>query len=752
MPTAVIGRDDELDVIEAFLDALDGGPRALVLSGEPGIGKTVLWETGVAEAKERFACVLSCRGVEAEASLSFAGLSELLGPVLEETAPALLPPRRRALEIALLIAEPGDAPPDPHAIGLAVLDVLRILAAGGSVLVALDDVQWLDLASAGALQLALRRLRDEPVGLLATLREAPGVTEPFDCERLLPPGQLVRLRLGPLGVLPLHQLLKGRLGLELARPELSRLSEMTGGNPFYALELGRELARSEARPEAGRSLRIPGSLAALLGQRLERLPEQVRAVLLIASATARPTADVVAAAHGDSDEGFAALELAAREGVVVLDGPRVRFAHPLLASVCYGQAPLWRQRAVHEALAATVPDVEERSRHLALAAQGPDSRVAAELDAAAQHAASRGATAAAAELAELAARLTPLESPEEHRRRRSQAAWFHRFAGDFERATTIWEALLAEKISGGIERADVLYALATLGVADIPTRIRLCEEAMAEAADDDARVVHILGFLAITRGVGGDVPQGLADAREGLERAERLGDPALLATALAHLGLPEWWALEITPGLLERGVQIEHDLERPLLFHDSPTFISTIQLINLDELDLARERLEELEREALASGDESKRQFVLLQLIVLEWHAGNWANALDHAVAAAELADQTHERQFASMVGLNKALVELDLGLVDRARASAEKGLACAREVGDKVFVISNRACLGRIEVAAGDLEAAAAYLRDLPAELLATGHRFPSNSGIDPWSEAIEVLVALGELERARS
>src|SRR5215470_14412564 len=148
MAGAVIGRDEELAAIGAFLDDAWSGPRALVFSGEAGIGKTLLWETGVAQAKERGGRVLCCRGAEAEASLSFAALSELFGPVFDEVSPSLTGLRRRALAVALLLAEPGEARPDEHAIGLAVRDALRALAARGPVVVALDDAQWLDPASA----------------------------------------------------------------------------------------------------------------------------------------------------------------------------------------------------------------------------------------------------------------------------------------------------------------------------------------------------------------------------------------------------------------------------------------------------------------------------------------------------------------------------------------------------------------------------------------------------------------------------
>src|SRR5262245_25893789 len=142
MAAGVVGREAELGSIEAFLARVRTGPGALVLSGEPGIGKTILWEAGLEQAEQRLGRVLLHRSVEAEASLSFTGLSDLLEPVFEEVAGALAPLRRRALEIALLLTEPGTETPDPRAIGLALLDVLQMLAVREPVVLALDDLQW----------------------------------------------------------------------------------------------------------------------------------------------------------------------------------------------------------------------------------------------------------------------------------------------------------------------------------------------------------------------------------------------------------------------------------------------------------------------------------------------------------------------------------------------------------------------------------------------------------------------------------
>ena len=185
---APVGRDEELGVIDAFLTQTQRGQAALVLAGEAGIGKTTLWAAGIEAAERRLCRVVICRGVEAEATLSFAGLSELLAPVLGETLGSLVQPRRRALEVALLLAEPGEMTPDTHAIGLAVLDVLRVLVERGPVVVAIDDIQWLDPATAAVLEVALRRLGDEPVGLLGTVRAGARCLRPHRARTLLPGG------------------------------------------------------------------------------------------------------------------------------------------------------------------------------------------------------------------------------------------------------------------------------------------------------------------------------------------------------------------------------------------------------------------------------------------------------------------------------------------------------------------------------------------------------------------------------------
>jgi DNA-binding CsgD family transcriptional regulator len=745
---AVIGRDAELDFVRAFLDDVGAGPAGLVLSGEAGIGKTILWEMGVDQARGCFAHVLTCRGAEAEAGLSFAGLSELLSDVLEDALDSLLPPRRRALEVALLRAEPGEGPPDPLAIGLAVHDVLRVATQQGPLLVAVDDVQWLDAASAGALEVALRRLRTDQIGVLVASRGTALATIPLGLDRSLREQRLTVLSVGPLSLGALHHLLGERLGLELSRPELARVQEASGGNPYFALELGRELVRTQARPSAGRNLRVPESLRELLGGRLAQLPEETADVLLGISAVARPTVELVAAVNGDLERVRESISVAHAEEIIVLDDSRVRFAHPLLASICYDRAPVWKRRAVHRALAAALTDIEERARHLALAAEGPDDTVASELDAAAEQAVARGATAAAGELLELAAQLTP-DNPALVRQRRVRAAGLHRLAGDAARAETMLEQLLLEA-SPGTERADILFELAiTRGVGNPPAFATLYEQAWPDVEEDDARFARWLAFRAWARLMESDNVSALADARRALEKAERVGDPELVAMVIARVGQIEMWAGEVTPGLLERGAELAMREGVPLDFWTNPRFWLARLRIRQDRLQEAWAMFTAMEGETVARGDELTRTHILWYLSILKWLGGKWAEALELANEGYALSEQM---RFANIPGgwkgRVKALIEADLGLVEQARASADEGLAETQAVGNEVFSLLTLGVLGRLELALGNVPEAGRYLSELPARLVTSGLNDPTQP---IWADAIETLIALGEVERAR-
>jgi len=239
----VIGREGELAAMAQFLDSVPAGPAGLVLEGEAGSGKTTLWNAAVEAARERSYQVLTARAAQAEAKLSFAACADLLAPVAEEALAALPAPQRRALEVALLLAEPGGSLPEHRAVAAGFASAVAALTARGPVLVAVDDVQWLDEPSARVLEFVARRLHGRPVGVLASARASGQAAVALGLDRALPEDRLVRLQLGPLGLAAIHQLLWSRLGAVFPRHTLVKLQRASGGNPFFALELARALLR-----------------------------------------------------------------------------------------------------------------------------------------------------------------------------------------------------------------------------------------------------------------------------------------------------------------------------------------------------------------------------------------------------------------------------------------------------------------------------------------------------------------------------
>ncbi len=199
------------------MDALASGPAALSLEGSAGAGKTTLWLAAVAIGRERGCRVLVTRPAAAESRLAFAGLGDLLGRVLDDVLSALPAPQADALQVALLLERPS-VPLDERAVGVSVLSALRTLCAGRPVMLAVDDVQWLDPASAAVLSFAYRRLVEEPIGLLLARRSSEPVPRALDgLERVR------RVPVGPLGVEDLHRLLHRRLGVVFPLPALRRI-------------------------------------------------------------------------------------------------------------------------------------------------------------------------------------------------------------------------------------------------------------------------------------------------------------------------------------------------------------------------------------------------------------------------------------------------------------------------------------------------------------------------------------------------
>ena len=401
MRACIAGRDAELSVITRFLDSLVARSEILVLEGEPGIGKTTLWLATVEQARERGFRVLSCRPSAAEARLSYASLADVLTGACDSVVDALPGPQRRAIDFILLRTHDDGAVSDHRAAGAKLLSVLNRLAVDMPVLLAIDDYQWVDTPSARVIEFAIRRLSPR-TGMLAALRTGKrGGQEPW--LGLPDQGRVRQLRVGPLSLGALHQMLHERTGRSFPRPALARIHQVSGSNPFFALELAGEAGCSDTGNLAAA---LPDTLARLVRARIAGIDPDVRRALLAAAALAEPTAELIRLAVGaDPVAAERLLEDAEEHGVITIDGHYVRFTHPLLAAGVYAAAPPADRRGMHRRLAGIAADPEERARHLAQAAIHLDTQTMAALDEGAARARSRGAPAAAAELLELAIKL-----------------------------------------------------------------------------------------------------------------------------------------------------------------------------------------------------------------------------------------------------------------------------------------------------------------------------------------------------------
>ena len=746
--TELIGREEELAVLADFVAGTERLPRALVLEGEAGIGKSALWAAGVEAAEAAGYTVLAARPAEAETKMAHTVLRDLLGPLFAEVSPQLPAPQRQALEAALLLSDAGAVGADRGAIGVATLSVLRGLASGRPIVVALDDAQWVDAPSASALAFAARRFDELPVALLIAVRSADRDAEPLALAAALPDERVRRERVGPLSLGALHALIRLRLGMTFPRPVLDRLHKISGGNPFYALELARALGRRGGIGGLGHELPVPRSLRVLVEERLSDLPEETRELLVHAAALAQPSVLLLDAVLDADAE--AHLRPAVEAQVVELDSERIVFAHPLLASVLLSALSARERRRVHGRLAEVVRDPEARARHLALAADRPDVAVAEALDKAGSLARSRGAPDAAADLFEQALRLTPPDRPDDRRRRVVRAAEFHLEAGETRRAEELLEEAVAASPSGPL-RAEALLRLSWVrGHKDSMATVDLLTEALREAEGEARTCSEIEDALAWASHMSGDLEAAARHARSAADLAENLGDASVLARALANVALLEFLqGRGVDRALLDRALALEAK-SASLRIIGQPSWLLAMLHVWTGELDAARTLLNALHRRAAETGDENAIPFILNFLSRLAWAEGDWTCAerfVDDAIAAALRNSQQPEHAF---VLATKALVAAHRGHVDAAKEIIHEGLALAAQTGVRPAAFEFRAISGFLELSLGDFAAAEAHFRPLRQDLVAAGFGEPAVIAFRFHPDEIEALVGLGRLDEA--
>jgi len=721
------------------LEAERAGSRALVLEGDAGIGKTTLWLEAVRLAESR-SLVLSSRASEAEARMSFTVLGDLLVPALEGPMADLPAGQRNALEAALLLGRPARTRPDARAVSLAVLGVLRALASGAPLTIAIDDVQWVDAPSARALAFALRRLADEPVTVVVAKRSAVGPPDPLDLVASVGAG-VEQLTIGPVAPIPLGRLVRQRLDRDFAPPLVRRIHEASGGNPFFSLEIGRALTGVDALLNPGEPLPVPSDLRDLLRRRLTALPRSARVALLLAASAAHPTVSLVEGV----EEGSAGLVEAENAGIVQVHGAAIEFTHPLLASTVYESASTRDRRTAHAALAKVVKEPEERARHLALCATGPSEEVARALEEAGEHAVARGAPLAAAELYRLAASITPREEGQGLLLRRLRSAQALFAAGDARGARELNEQMLTDSTPGPA-RAQTMYSVSFMSWNDLPRVKGLLLQALEEVGENRYIRGLILGDLAWVELGACDPTSAIPWARAAVELADESNEPFVLRNALGALATAEAVLGHDPADLLARGIAEEGALAYGEVTTPS-TCLGRLQLWE-GALDVARETLHvELER-YLEQGHESASWDVRAYLAEVEHRAGRWRLAAELAHDAREIVVEAGWIDVLGQVASVKAAIEAATGRVREARADGAEALSVCQRTSDRWNEIKARAALGFLELSLGDAAAAHGWLAPAIEMTERMDLREPGAFPFVP--DEVEALVALGELGSA--
>jgi DNA-binding CsgD family transcriptional regulator/tetratricopeptide (TPR) repeat protein len=760
----VLGRDAEIAEIAAFLSATSGTPAALVITGEPGIGKTAVWRqvTAGAAGSSR---VLCCQPAVAERPLAFAALDDLLGDLIEEVLPALPGPRRRAVENMLLRdvslpqpaadgdGGPGRQPPtERRALVRGVLDALRVISADAPLVLAVDDAQWLDRPSAAVLEFCVRRLQREPISILLTVRTGDPV--PLGLDRVLPPSRLRGMRLGPLSLRVIGEILRSRLGRALPRHALTRLYDASGGNPYYAIECARLLVDRPYLAPTNEPVPVPHTLSDLVRHRVRRLSPEVRRVSWLVAASPLPRERAIRSAC-DGGESWAAIDQAIDDGVLERSGDLLRFTHPLLRSVLYAEMTSSQRREAHWRLVTTAENAEEHAWHLALAADRPSEQTAALLDAAAAHAAARGAPEEAAALAEQAARLTPADRYDAARERTVRAADYYFRAGNMTRSRDLIDAALAA-CPVGQRQAPLLVRLAAIHYhqSGWPLAERALRQAADQARDDPALCAHAEQEIAFARLVAGDLPAACRWARTSLRSAKRAADPRLTARSLAGIALFEFLRGHgARAGILQRAEALaaaagqEPIARMPML---DPALVTGMVLKWCDRLDEARLKLANRYQHALDRGDEASLPFLLYHFSQLECWAGNWNTAEEYALEACRVADESQQLPMKPAALYSLALVRAHRGQVAEARELAGEALVLSERTGNIPVTSMAVSVLGFIALSLDDHQATHAHLGRLADATAATGLGEPSVVKFLP--DEIEALAALGLLDTARS
>lgn len=729
---SVVGRDAELALLG---DVLTAGPPggAMIMIGGPGIGKTTLWDAAIAGARAHGRRVLAARSSGSEARLPFAGLIDLCEDIEPAELAELAAPERSALEVALLRAEPRGGPVDSTAIAVALLGTIRAVAARDPILIAIDDLQWLDQPSADLLAFVARRLGGANVRFLLARRPA----RTGALEQVLVRQGLQRLKVVGLSLGAVRRLLFERLALTVSRPLLRRLVEATEGNPLFVLEVGRLLVE-RGTPSVADEVPLPETVEELFGERVARLRGPVRRVLLAVALSADPAVDHVSAVTD-----AAAIDDAVDAGVVRIDGGSVRAAHPLLAATALRHAGARERRELHLALAAVLSEEQLRVLHLALATLRLDAELAARLAAAADDACSRGARRQAVLLAGHALRLTPSAAAERPDRVMALAERLDE-AGELPELTALLEQEMASLPAGAL-RARAWSLLGDgANVSSIDEQNRYLERAVAECGEDRnlraallARMAGNWAAAAVSR---------LQDAESlALDAVRDATDVRIKRESLYQLA----WPRVLTGRPVEDLCEQSRVADDPAAYVSAtPERVAAKRLMWRGELEGARKLFSQLSQLADARGEPTSYAMVRLHLCELEMRIGNLDAASLLLQEWAESSD--FETQFRPQYQRCRALLAAGRGDAGEAGRWASEALERAQVAGSRWD-----------ELEALRAKGTAALVEQAPARALVDLKRVwehcEREGVLDPGAfpvapELVEAFVELHELDAAQA
>jgi ATP/maltotriose-dependent transcriptional regulator MalT len=738
MQTGGVSRLVQHPAVDDFLSSASDRPSGLVIEGEAGIGKTTLWLAAIERAHEQGFRVLSARAAATESVMGYASLADLLAGVDLEFR-ALPSPQRFAIDRVLLRTNETGPATSPHTVAAAFLSVIDGLAAEAPVLVAIDDVQWLDPSSVSAVAFAARRL-SRPAGLLATVRTEPG-TDNASWLHLPRPDAIRRVGMAPLSLGGLQAVLSERLGRSFPRPTMVRIHQISGGNPFYALELARTMGRVTNAEVA-----LPGSLAELVRTRIGGLSNDVQELLLAAACVAAPTVELVAGAL-DVDDVTGLLEEAESQGIVEIDGQRLCFAHPLLAHGVYTGAEPARRRAMHRRLAQVVEEPELQARHLALAAVSADPATLNSLDAASETARIRGAPAAAAGLLDLAIRLGG-DTPQ----RRIASASHHLNAGNPGRAREMLEQTIDALVPGAL-RAEALSLLGFVRMYDDSCQeaADLLARALAEATESLALRAQILVTMTVALYNAGDLAAAIRAAEDAVTTSVRLGQPQLLSQALSMRAMSGFLAGEgVDASSLARALELaDGHADIPVALR--PNFHNALLMTFTGQLDDAHDELVAIRRRCIERGEESDLVLVAYYTAITDIWRGDFTEVTLLAADSMERALQLGgDFPLCGALSMRAALAAYS-GREEDARRDALEALAVSQRCRSINMMDWPITILGFLELSLGHYEGALAALKPLLAVLDST----PTMTEIVPTAclpDAAEAMISLGRFAEAEA